>query len=127
MEIKMWRVFKILNIYKKIENLRVPASVAYKFNKLCIALENDANFCNSEVNKILQQYGDRNEDGSIKTNEHGGVLIKEEELAAAQEEINNLDNLDVEAPDIYFTVEELDKLDLSIADFNFMLPFVKED
>lgn len=126
MTIKMYQVFRILNIYKEIKELKVPAKVAYKFNRLCTDLEGHCKFYDEQVNKIIQEYADREEDGTIKRTPDGGIQVKEGQTAAAQKELNDLDDLDVEALDIYFTVEELDGLNLSIADFNYMLPFIQE-
>ena len=126
MTIKMYQVFRILNIYKEIKELKVPAKVAYKFNRLCAGLEGHCKFYDEQVNKIIQEYADREEDGTIKRTLDGGIQVKEGQTAAAHKELNDLDDLDVEAPEIYFTVEELDGLNLSIADFNYMLPFIEE-
>ena len=122
----MYQVFRILNIYKEIKELKVPAKVAYKFNRLCAGLEGHCKFYDEQVNKIIQEYADREEDGTIKRTLDGGIQVKEGQTAAAHKELNDLDDLDVEAPEIYFTVEELDGLNLSIADFNYMLPFIEE-
>ena len=127
MKIKMWQVFKILDIYKRVKELKVPAKTAYKFNKLYIGLNEDSKFYSEELNKILQQYADMEEDGSFKRNAEGGIQIKEGQIGNAQAEINNLENLDVDVPDIYFDIEELDGLQLSIEEFNCMLPFIKEE
>lgn len=127
MKIKMYQVFSILNIYKRVKELKVPAKVAYKFNKLCIGLDNESKFYDDELAKIIQIYGEKNEDGSVKKTEVGGVQIKEGQVEAAQKEIDNLWNLEVDAPDIYFIVDELDGLELSIEDFNAMLPFIKDE
>lgn len=123
----MYQIFKILDIYSRVKGLKVPAKVAYKFNKLCIDLDGDNKFYNEELNKILQQYANKNEDGSFKRTEAGGIDIQEDKLEAAQKEIDVLYNLEVNAPDIVFTVEELDGLQLSIEEFNAMLPFIEED
>lgn len=127
MKIKMFQVFRVLDIYARVKGLKVPAKVAYKFNKLCIDLDADNKFYNEELNKILQQYANKNEDGSFKRTEAGGIDIKEDQIEAAQKEIDGLYNLEIDAPDIKFTVDELDGLELSIEDFNVMLPFIEEE
>ena len=127
MKIEMWRVFKILDIYKNVRDLRVPAPVAYKFNKLCTSLDNDSKFYNEELNKIIEQYADKDENGLIKTLEDGGIQIKEGQVEIAQKEIDNLRELEVDVPDIYFDIKELEGLPLSIAEFNWIIPFIKED
>ena len=127
MKFIMWQVFKILNIYKKVKEIKVPVKTAYKFNKLCLELENSANFYNEELNKIIQQYADRDENGSIKNSPDGGIQIKEDQIAVAQKEIDTLWNLEIEKPSIRFAIDELDGLNLSIEDFNSMLPFIEEE
>lgn len=127
MKIKMWQVFKILNIYSRIKEIKAPAKVAYKFNKLCASLEGENKFYAEELNKIIQQYGEKAEDGSFKKTADGnGIKIRQEVFEVAQKEINNLDFLDVDVPDISFTLEELDGLQLSIEDFQYMLPFIED-
>lgn len=127
MKIRMFQVFRILDIYTRVKGAKVPAKVAYKFNKLCIDLDADNKFYNEELNKILQQYANKNEDGSFKRTEGGGIDIKEDQIEAAQKEIDSLYNLEVDVPDIKFTIDELDGLELSIEDFNAMLPFIDEE
>lgn len=122
----MWQVLSILGIYDRVRESKVPAKVAYKFNKLCLALNDDAEFYKTELNKIIQQYGEKHEDGTFVFLDEGSIKIKPEVYDDARKEISNLDNLDVDAPDVKFTVDELDGLQLSIEDFNRMLPFIEE-
>ena len=127
MKIKMHQIFKVLDIYSRVKGLKVPAKVAYKFNKLCIGLDEDSKFYNDELNKIFQQYAEKDENGNFKRTEAGGVEIKDDQIEVAQKELDNLVNLEVETPDITFSIDELDGLELSIEDFNAMLPFIKEE
>ena len=127
MKIKMYQVLNILNIYGRVKELKVPAKVAYKFNKLCNAFKDDMNFYHTELDKIIEQYGERDENGSLIPLEYGnGIKIKSENVFTAQKELDNLDELEIDAPDIKFTIDELDGLQLSIEDFNRMLPFIEE-
>ena len=128
MKIKMYQVFKVLEIYKRVKEAKAPARVAYKFNKLCIELEKDANFYTEELKKIVEQYADRDGSGTIMKTAEGDVIqLKPEYVKTAQNEIDALWTLDIDAPDIEFSIDELDGLELSIEDFNSMLPFIKED
>lgn len=128
MKIKMWQVFKILDIYSRVKEIKVPAKVAYKFNRLCIDLNESNEFYQESLERIIMEYGERDEDGSYKKTPDGnGIQIKKDLIQVAQKEINDLWELDVTAPDIEFTIDELDGLQLSIEDFNSMLPFIKEE
>ena len=123
----MYQVLSVLSIYERVKELKVSAKVAYKFNKLCNTFKDDMDFYNTELNKIIEQYGERDENGSLIPLEHGyGIKIKSENMLAVQKELNNLDELEIDAPDIKFTVDELDGLQLSIEDFNRILPFIEE-
>jgi len=127
MKITIGQVFKILDIYKSVKELKAPAKVAYKFNKLCISLDNDVKFYNEELNKIIQQYGEKEDDGSFKRTQTGDIKIQSNFVVTAQKEVYALWDLEVDVPDITFTVDELDGLQLSIENFNAMLPFIVEE
>lgn len=126
MKIKMYQALSIISIYEKIRETKVSAKIAYKFNKLRNTLINDTDFYRTELNKIIEQYGERDENGSLIPLDYGGVKIKPGNVSTAQKEINELDNLEIDAPNIKFTVDELDGLQLSIEDFNRILPFIEE-
>lgn len=127
MKITIGQVFKILDIYKSVKELKAPAKVAYKFNKLCTSLDNDVKFYNEELNKIIQQYGEKEDDGSFKRTQTGDIKIQSDFIVTAQKEVYALWDLEVDVPDITFTVDELDGLQLSIENFNAMLPFIVEE
>ena len=127
MKIKMYQALSIISIYERIRETKVSAKIAYKFNKLRNTLISDTDFYRTELNKIIEQYGERDENGSLIPLDYGGgIKIKSENVLTAQKEINELDNLEIDAPNIKFTIDELDGLQLSIEDFNRILPFIEE-
>ena len=127
MQIKMWQVFKILNIYSRVKELKAPAKVAYKFNKLCASLEGENKFYAEELNKIISEYCEKNEDGTPKMMEDGtGVKIKEEFVEEAQTKAEELWNLDIDAPDIQINLNEMDNVRLSVEELNGISPFIIE-
>lgn len=128
MQIKMWQALKTLEIAKRIKNQYLPAKVAYKFNKLFNELDKSSAFYSEELNKIIAEYCEKNEDGTPKMMEDGGgIKIKEEFIQEAQIKCDELWNLDIDAPDIQFILNDLDNIRLSIEDLNAISPFIKEE
>lgn len=126
MQIEMWRVLKILEIYSKFRDLSIPAKTAYKFSRLCDGLRSASVFYEEEMRKVISQYGAKNEDGSLKTTKDGGIQIEPELIKSVQEKFNELSYCEVYAPEIQFSIDELDGLGLSIGDFDIFLPFITE-
>ena len=128
MQIKMWQALKTLEIYKRIKNQYLPAKVAYRLNKLYNELEKTSTFYHEELNKIIAEYCEKNEDGTPKVLEDGsGIKIKEEFIEEAKTEAEELWNLDIDAPDIKISLNDLDNIKLSIEELNAVSPFIKEE
>ena len=127
MQIKMAKVLNLNPIYQKIKAQVLPIKTAYKFSKLFNVLEREAHLYSEELNKLIMEYAERDETGAPKMIDNGtGVQLQKEYIDLVQEKCNELWNLDVDVPDINFTLEELDKLELSIEEFDLLFPFVTE-
>ena len=127
MQIKMAKVLNLNPIYQKIKAQVLPVKTAYKFSKLFSVLDEEAHFYSEELNKLIMEYAERDETGAPKMIDNGtGVQLQKEYIELVQEKCNELWNLDVDVPDINFTFEELDKLELSIEEFDLLFPFITE-
>ena len=63
--------------------------------------------------------------GNPVINEQGGYKIQQNKMAECYFLMTQMNNLDVQIPDIYFTLDELEKLDLSLEEMETLLPFIK--
>lgn len=127
MQIKMAKVLNLNPIYQKIKAQVLPVKTAYKFSKLFSVLDKEARFYSEELNKLIIEYAERDETGAPKMIDNGvGVQLQKEYIELVQEKCNELWNLDVDVPDVNFTLEELDKLELSIEEFDLFFPFITE-
>lgn len=127
MQIKMAKVLNLNPIYQKVKAQVLPVKTAYKFSKLFSVLDKEANFYSEELNKLIMEYAERDETGAPKTIDNGtGIQIQKEYIELVQTKCNELWNLDVDVPDVSFTLEELDKLELSIEEFDLLFPFITE-
>lgn len=123
----MSRLLGIQELYERFKEQKMPIKTTYKVSKLFSAIAPELDWYSTQVAEIVNVYAEKNENGTPKLLESGdGVQIAKENLEIVQSKFNELWGVDVELPDIKFTLEELEGMDLSVEDFNKFLPFVEE-
>ena len=127
MQIKIKQIIDFHVIYNKIKSVSLPIKTLYKFSKLVSAIEKESKFYNESLQSLITQYSEKDEAGNPKFSEDGkNVQIQKEHLTLFQSKFEELLNLEVDLPDISFSIEELEPLNLSISleEFNMLLPFI---
>ena len=97
----------------------------YKILKLVKAIEEEDELMNQSVLKIANEYAAKDELGQVIQNEEGGIKIDENkkvELAAA---LNDLNTAELQLPDIYFSLEEFEGLELTLEELDAFMAFIK--
>lgn len=114
---------------QKIFNEKLPLTLAYKVAKIQRAIAADIEFYQKRYKEIITEYGDKDENGNLKTSEDGTlILMVPENREKAQAEITQLEEKEVDVP--------IDEYLLSLSDFNQdkmvsmeelsgLLPFIK--
>lgn len=127
MQIKAQAILDFANFYQKVKSSKMSIKTSYKLAKLATAIEAEVVFYREKLQTIIQTYGEFDENGQIIQIENGnGVKIKpgsEVECAGA---IQELENLEVTLPDINFTLEEFDNIELSPEEICSIIPFITE-
>ena len=127
MQVKISKILDLKAIYEKIKSKNLPIKTAYKFSKIFNAVEENFNFDNDELNKILQKYAEKDENGNFKTLENNkGIQVSKEYISKAQSELNSLMNLEVDFPDITFKIDELGTIELSIEEITCLEIFIEQ-
>lgn len=122
---KLYQVLGLPQVYPKIADKQLPFSIAYKFSKLAARANTELEFYQTSLKKIIDEYGERDENGELVYLENGDVRLKAETLNECNERINELSSVEVDI-DITFTPEELDSLELSINELQNFIPFIQE-
>ena len=92
----------------------MPVSLAAKMLRLANDLNKENDLIEKQRRLILEKYGDKDEQGQLVIN-NGNVSFKENNnLQAAQNELNELANLEVEITDRNITEDELIKANLEL-------------
>ena len=110
----------------KISHSAMPAKTAYKISKLSNFLKDDANFYTERLSQIIEQYGEKDENGELDISGSGYKIQKDktDECAAA---IKELSEIEAAIPDAKIYLSELDGVELSPDDIAAIYAFIEED
>jgi len=126
---KLIEVFDILNIRNKLVDKKLPIKTSYKLNRLFNELEVESKFFNETLEKIIDEYGQKDEAGNFILTDNGqGVKIKEEKFSECKNKIDELSNVEIHLDyEPVFSLDELDGLDLEMKYINLLIPFISEN
>lgn len=124
---KMYQVLECKKFYTDIKEKKMPIKTAYKLNKLLKKLEEEVIFYQEKMTDLIREYGMVDENGEyLLTSDQQGVRIKPDKIQECEGKIRELSELDIEIDNIKFTLEELDFFELSIAEMEWLMPFIEE-
>ena len=125
MLIKRNQISQILNIIENNKNKRFDINTQYKMLLIKKKIKEDLELVEEQYQILLNLYGEVNEEGEFVKTEDGGIKIKEGYQSECQKKIQEFNQLDVTIPDVYFTIEELESLNLTLFELEVMEPFIK--
>lgn len=110
----------------KISHSAMPAKTAYKISKLSNFLKDDADFYTERLSQIIEQYGEKDENGEPVISGSGYKIQKDktDECTAA---IKELSEIEAAVPDAKIYLSELDGVELSPDDIAAIYAFIEED
>jgi hypothetical protein len=125
------KLFKILELYQfccSLKEEKLPFKVAYKLTKLSKICEHSVSFYQTEFNKIVSEYAERDENNNFISTDNGQTIkIKAGLEEECEKKISELSQVDVDDfVDIKFTLDELENLSLTISDLSCLFPFIIE-
>ena len=111
----------------KIANQSLPFTTAYRINRLIHGLDEAWTFFTESMTALIQQYGQKDDEGNFVYTEDGqSILLITETAAEANNKMMELGMVDANLPDITFTPEEFSKLELSAWEVEVLMEFIKE-
>lgn len=125
MKIKRSECLNIINLIKKLKDKVFNIETQYKFlliNKQC---EQEEELYSQQLQFIIDKYGEKDDSNNLIYNESGGIKIQTESQSECLKLIKQLEKSDASFPEIYFTFEELDNLDLTLSELQTLEPFIK--
>lgn len=124
------KILQIINAKKVFSNYldtKMSPAVAYKIMKFVKEAESEEAFYKKEIQKLIEQYGKRNDDGSLVATEDGNILLSEDTLQECRQKVDELEALDVDAPNISFTIDELSCVSMTVREMDAISAFISDD
>ncbi len=122
---KIGQLLKVKGVFTPFIRMRLSPRLSYKLLKFIKAIEFEEDFFNAKFREIVQECAKKDEQGKFITDDNGNIALeKSDKFKAAVEELNDID---VTAPDIKFTLDELQDLTLSVLDIAVIEDFIQED
>lgn len=118
------KLITIVNAHNVIDGLadkeNIGAHLAYWMTKFVVKTQDEAAFFQTEMRKLFEKYGTKNEDGAY--------AVPNENAAAFAKDAEALQNTEVEDPGIKFSLSELStELKLSLKQMYPLLEFINEN
>lgn len=116
-------LYSIIN--QKLDKLSFSIQTQYKFLKLKKVVQEELQLYYNQL-AGLRQFVEVDEQGQPVVSEDGGIRIKEEDIENCTKLINEINQMEIQLPDIYFSLDELENLGLTLAELDKLSPFIKE-
>lgn len=128
MVLKMQQVIEFHTLYSTIKEQEMSVKLAYRLNQIEEICEKKANFYEIKMRDIITRYSEKDKDGNpVFLEDNKSVKINPEFIGECTEKIQELAELEIELPDISFTLENLEALKLSVSEVKALMPFIKEE
>ena len=109
MNVKIHQLIDFPSFFEKIKSQKLPFKTSYHLTMLAKEIEKHVSFYQESFRNLLMEYSKKDENGNpVPTADGQGVLLLEETMEEAYAKLAELRDLDVELPDIRFSIEEFD-------------------
>jgi hypothetical protein len=122
---KLGNIEKLYTVLKDFQEIDMPVKIAYKFSMLLNASETNYNFFIEKMRTILNKYAEKDENGQIINNE-GTIPIQPNFLESAEKEVKDLHDIEIDMPNIKFTLEELESVSFKPSALRALVDFIEE-
>ena len=127
MKTTMLKELDLRDVLSKITSQSLPISTVYKLSKLFEAVKSEGDFYSTHLDAIIEEYGQKDDNGQyLLTEDKMGVRIDKDKVAEVEAKLQELWKIEVELPDVKFTLAELEKVELTVQEFNSLMPFIQE-
>lgn len=127
MTIKMHELLNFDTFYVSVKSQKLPIKTAYKLSQLFNAVKTNLAFYQEKFQELIKRYGQLDSEGNLVVTEDGkGIKLLEgfeQECLQAMEE---LDQMEVDLPNIKFSVSDFDGIGITLEDMTILMPFIED-
>ena len=123
---KLYEILAIQGFYNLIKDAKLPIKTTYKLARLMRRVEEETQFYQTEFAKIVDEYGLKENGQLVYSDDMASIKIIEGKENECNSKIIELKNLEIDMSEFSFSIEEFDKLELSITDMYGILPLITD-
>lgn len=112
-KIKLSDVVNATETFNKIMQQSFKGSLAFKIARLARELDKEMQTFNTERQKIIQKYGEKDENGELKIDENGNVKFENSKIQEINEEFNSLLNTELEINADKLPMDSIDAFEIT--------------
>lgn len=115
---KLLKVLQSKTVFAAHRAEPLPTALSYKIYKFLSAIRGDETFYAERLQGIIKKYNANIVNGKLQTtDDKQGALVAE---------VRDLENVEVDAPDMVFTIDELSPIQFSVAEIETICDFILE-
>lgn len=127
MTLKFFDLAAFTEVYQTIKDTSLPFTLSYQLLSINRAVNDCITFYRDQYNKLLEQYAQKNDDGTYKISEDGAAfLLKEETIQEARQKFFELDNSEFPIDVKPIPITAFETLNLSPSNLTGLLPFIEK-
>lgn len=125
MLIKRSQINEIIKLINKLKEKKFNISTQYKLIKIEKSILDEQEIFQEQIQVNCSEFFERDENGKPLINDDGGYKIKKDKINECYALMNKMTSLQIQIPDIYFSLDELTELDLTLGELMPLEPFIK--
>lgn len=119
------QIKELSSLLESIKEKTFDINTQYKFLKISKVIREEEELVKEQELLLLKQYADVDENGKFITSADGGIKVKEENIAEFGIKLMEVNSRQVQIPDIYFSLDELEPLNLTLKQLELLFPLIK--
>ncbi len=125
-KVKINDLLNATEVLQALSKKSLKARLAFDISRILKAADAEVSQFNEARMKILQKYGEKDENGELASDEKGNCKITKENLTDFNNELNELVNAEVELNANKISMEALDSLNFMPVEMVALEPFIEE-
>ena len=127
MQLKITQAVKIADFLEMFKSKKLSFKTMYHLTLLAQEVQKHVEFYNNAFRSIIMEYGKKDENGElVLTDNKESVLLAEETTLEAHQKLTELQALDVELPEIKFSLDEFQNIEITAEEMLTIMPFISE-
>lgn len=123
---KINQLLKLNSTLQSLSSKELPLRASYSIAKFLSQTQSDITFFNTRLASFLSTYSEKDEEGNFKYSEdNNGIVIDPARMSECAEEMQDINNFEVEIPELKIFYEDLEKIDISPEALMELMPYIQ--